>query len=173
MQIKKQQLEPDMKHGLVQNWKRSTPRCCREEANSDSMLETVSLTCFYYYNHTQWFACRILPICLTVTKVPLFSSWRDSLSLTASEYKKLTHSFWRLDITLEMFCKTEDPFILLPHCISLSIQHFDFSSCRFSLTYKRTWHRGPNKMVILPSSLSAGSPIKVSSLLQQFISRIH
>ena len=28
----------------------------------------------------------------------------------------------------EMFYKTEDPFTLLPHCISLSILNFDFSS---------------------------------------------
>ena len=38
----------------------------QEEASSDSMLETVSLTCFYYYNHTQWLAWRTLPLCLTV-----------------------------------------------------------------------------------------------------------
>ena len=30
--------------------------CYREEANSDSMLETVSLTCFYCYIHIQWLA---------------------------------------------------------------------------------------------------------------------
>ena len=35
--------------------------CCMEEYNSDSMLETVSLTCFYCYNHTQWLAWRTLP----------------------------------------------------------------------------------------------------------------
>ena len=35
--------------------------CCKEEYNLDSMLETVSLTCFYYYNHTQWLAWRTLP----------------------------------------------------------------------------------------------------------------
>ena len=50
------------------------------------------------------------------------------------------------------FSKTEDPFTLLPHCISLSILPFDFrtlvSPC-FSLNYKRTWHPDPNKMVIL------------------------
>ena len=39
---------------------------CREEADSDSMLETVSLTCFYYYNHTQWLAWRTPPLCLTL-----------------------------------------------------------------------------------------------------------
>ena len=35
--------------------------CFREEANSDSMLETVSLTCFRYYNHPQGLAWRTLP----------------------------------------------------------------------------------------------------------------
>ena len=40
--------------------------CCREKVNSDSMLETFSLTCFYYYSHTQWLAWRTLTLCLTV-----------------------------------------------------------------------------------------------------------
>ena len=53
--------------------------------------------------------------------VSLFNWWRDSLSLPTCEQKRLTHHFWRLDIPLEMFCKTEDSFTLLPHCISLSI----------------------------------------------------
>ena len=33
-----------------------------------------------------------------------------------------------LPISLEMFCETEDPFTLLPHCLSLFILTFDFSS---------------------------------------------
>ena len=33
-----------------------------------------------------------------------------------------------LPIPLEMFCKTEDPFTLLPQCLSLFIFTFDFSS---------------------------------------------
>ena len=55
----------------------------------------------------------------------------------------------RRHIPLEMFCKTEDSFTLLPHCISLSILLFDFSSSlllslRSEIT---TWHPDPNKMV--------------------------
>ena len=32
--------------GVVRKFRISMYTCCREEANSDSMLETVSLTCF-------------------------------------------------------------------------------------------------------------------------------
>ena len=48
------------------------------------------------------------------------------------------------------FCKTEDPFTLLPHCISLSILPFNFSSSLllFLQTIK-LGHPDPNKMVIL------------------------
>ena len=43
--------------------------CCREEANSDSMLELflwLASRCFCYYNHTEWFASEnpaLLPDC--------------------------------------------------------------------------------------------------------------
>ena len=48
-----------------------------------------------------------------------------------------------LSIPLEMLCKTEDPFTLLPHCLSLFILTFDFSSSLLlSLwLYKRTWRQ--------------------------------
>ena len=42
--------------------------------------------------------------------------------------ERLHFHFWRLNIPLEMFCKTEDPFSLLPPCISVSILSLDFSS---------------------------------------------
>ena len=55
--------------------------CCREEANSDSMLETVSLTCFssflLLYN-ALWLAWRTLPLCLTINYsvfVQLMERW--------------------------------------------------------------------------------------------------
>ena len=52
-----------------------------------------------------------LPLCLTVNfKVPFFSSWRESLSLSTCEQKRLTHPFQQLAIPLEMSGKTEDPF---------------------------------------------------------------
>ena len=53
-------------YNLFTSFNLSLHFCYREEANSDSILETVSLTCFYYYNHTQWLAWRTLPLCLTV-----------------------------------------------------------------------------------------------------------
>ena len=39
-----------------------------------------------------------------------------------------THPFQRLALPLEMFCKPGDPFTVLPHCLSLSVLPFDFSS---------------------------------------------
>ena len=66
-----------------------------------------------------------------------------------------------------MFCNTEDTFILFPHCLSLSILPFDFSSSlllSFWL-YKRTWHPVPDRMVpwniSLPSSWSPGFQNKI------------
>ena len=53
-------------YNLFTSFNLSLHFCYREEANSDSILETVSLTCFYYYNHTQWLAWRTLPFYLTV-----------------------------------------------------------------------------------------------------------
>ena len=35
-----------MGEGVVRKFRISMYTCCREETNSDSMLETVSLTCF-------------------------------------------------------------------------------------------------------------------------------
>ena len=49
------------------------------------------------------------------------SPWgRKELDMT----ERLHFNFQRL----EMFCKTEDPFTLLPHCLSFSILPFDFDS---------------------------------------------
>ena len=48
------------------------------------------------------------------TKVPLFSSWRESSSLPTCEQKRLTHPFGRLAISLEMFYKTEDTHFTSP-----------------------------------------------------------
>ena len=73
-----------------------------------------------------------------------------------------------------MFYKTDHPFTVLPYCISLSVLPFGFSSTlllSLCLTYKRTWHPGPSKVVILrcyPDIFSVfDSLIKVSSLPQQ------
>ena len=65
--------------------------------------------------------------------------------------KRLTHPFKGQPFPLEMFWETEDPFNLLPHCLSLSILSFDFSSSLLlSLwLYKRTWHPDSDKMVTL------------------------
>ena len=78
-----------------------------------------------------------------------------------------------------MFCDTENLFTLLSHWISLSTLPFDFSSLLLLFlwsikepriqTPKRWLFRGTS----LPSSLSAVSLIKVSSLPQPFISQIH
>ena len=81
--------------------------------------------------------------------------------------------------SLERFCKTEDPFAFLSHCLSLPIPPFDFGSSLLlslwfikepgSQTPIRCWFWGAS----LPSSQSAGSQIKVSSLPQHLVSRIH
>ena len=93
--------------------------------------------------------------------------------------KRLTHPFQRLAIFLEMFFKTEDPFTFLPHCLSLSILPFDFSSSLpLSLcSIKEPGIQTPIRWLFwgasLPSSRSVGSPIKVSSLARHLVSRIH
>ena len=78
-----------------------------------------------------------------------------------------------------MFCKTEDPFTLLPQCFSLSSLPFDFSSSLpLSLwSIKESGIQTPTRWLFwgasLPSSPSACSPAKVSSLPQHLISWIH
>ena len=73
----------------------------------------------------------------------------------------------RLAIPLEMFCKTEDPFTLLPHCTSLSILPFDFSFSLFLSLWciKEPGIQTPRRWLFwgtsLPSSQSAGFPNKV------------
>ena len=133
----------------------------------------------YYYNHTQWLAWRTLPSAWLETKVPLFSSGSDNLSPPTCEQERLTYPFQKLAIFLEMFCKAEDPFNLIPHCLSLFILPFDFSSSLLLSLWSikepgiqtpiRWWFWGTS----LPSSQSASSPIKVSSLPQHLVSWIH
>ena len=78
-----------------------------------------------------------------------------------------------------MFWKTEDPFSLLPHSISLSILPFDFSSSLllFLWSIKQPGIQTPIRWLFwgasLPSSRSAGSLIKVSSLPQHLVSWVH
>ena len=86
--------------------------------------------------------------------------------------REWTHPFWKLDIPLEMFYKTKDPFTLLPHCIFLSIQPFDFSSSLLLSLWsiKETDIRAPIRWLFwganLPSFQPSSSLIKVSSLPQ-------
>ena len=49
--------------------------------------------------------------------------WQATVHVVAKELDMIP-----LAIPLETFCKTEDPFTLLPHCLSLSVLPFDFSS---------------------------------------------
>ena len=127
---------------------------------------------------------RTLPLCLTVKC--LYSAHREIIWPCSpvniyNRKKRLTQPFRRLDIPLEMFCKTEEPFTLLPHCPSLSILPFDFSSSLLlSLwLYKRTWYPDPDKMVSYSETLVCyllGQPvfrIKPYSSPQHFISWIH
>ena len=72
-----------------------------------------------------------------------------------------------------MFCKAEDPSTLFPHCISLSILPFDFSSSLL-LSLQSVREPGIQTQInwlfwgaSLPPSPSAGSPVKVSSYLNQ------
>ena len=117
-----------------------------------------------YYNHTQWLAWRTLPFCLTVKH--LCSAQADSLALPTCEYKRLTHPLQRLATVLEMFCKTEGAFTLLPNCLSLSILPFDFSSSLLLSLWSikepgiNTLTRGLFWGTSLPSSQSPGSQIK-------------
>ena len=107
------------------------------------------------------------PAPLLDCQVSLFSSGREDLSLPTCEQKRLTHHFWRLDIPLEMFCKTEDPFTLFPHCISFSSLPFDFSSSLLLSLWstKQPGIQTPIRWLFwgtsLPSSWSAVPPIKV------------
>ena len=78
-----------------------------------------------------------------------------------------------------MFWKTEDPFTLLSHSISLSFLHFDFSSSLLLSLWsiKQPGIQTPIRWLFwgssLPSSWSAGSLIKISSLPQHLVSQIH
>ena len=78
-----------------------------------------------------------------------------------------------------MFWKSEDPFGLLPHCVSLSILPFDFSSSLLLSLWsiKQPGFQTPIRWLFwgasLPSSWSAGSLIKVSSLPQHLVSQVH
>ena len=71
-----------------------------------------------------------------------------------------------------MFYKTDDPFTVLPYCISLSLLPFDFSSSLLLSLWpiKEPGIQAPIRWLFwgasLPSSQSAGSPIKVFSLPQ-------
>ena len=106
-------------------------------------------------------------------------AWRipwDCKELDTTEWLLLSLSLcWRHTIPLEMFCKTEDPFTLLPHCISLSILPFDFSSSALLSLWsiKGPGIQTPIRWLFwgtsLPSSQSASSQIKVSSLPQHLI----
>ena len=77
------------------------------------------------------------------------------------------------------FYKTENPFTLPPHCISLSIQPFEFSSSLLLSLWsiKETGIQILIRWLLwgacLPSSLSASSPIKVSSSPQHLVCQIH
>ena len=94
---------------------------------------------------------RTLPLCLTVKLKCLCLAHRKIIwPCPPVKKKRLTHPFQRLVIPLEMFCKTEDPFTLFPHCVSLSILSFDFSS---SLLLSLWSIKDPNKMVILRFNL--------------------
>ena len=68
---------------------------------------------------------RTLTPSLTVALKHICSWQRDNLTLSTCEKKKLKHLF--PEAGLEMFCKTEDLFILLPQCLS-SILPFEFTS---------------------------------------------
>ena len=103
----------------------------------------------------------------------------ERLSLPSCEQKRARHPFQRLPIPLKMFYKTEDPFIWLPHCLSLFILPFDFSSSLLLSLWsiKEPGIQTPIRWLFwstsLPSSLSAPFWIKLFSLLQYLISQIH
>ena len=128
---------------------------------------------------TPWLAWGTLPSAWLWTEVPLFSSWRESLSLSTCEEKRLTHPFQQLAIPLEMSGKMEDPFTWLSHCLFLSVLPFDFSSSLFLSLWsiKESGIQTPIRWLFwgasLPACRSARSPIKVSFLPQHLVSGIH
>ena len=81
--------------------------------------------------------------------------------------ERLTHSFPKAGPSRSYFARLKPLFTLLPHCLSLSLLPFAFSSpLLLSLwLYKRTWHPDHDKTVTLrlhlPSSWSANSLNKV------------
>ena len=141
------------------------------------MLETVSLTFFF----VAFITIIILngfpedPAPLLDCKLKRLCS--ESLSLPTCEQKRLTPPFWRLAIPLGMFHKPEDPFTF--PCLSLSSLPFDFSSLLLLSLWsiKETGIQTTVRRLFwgtsLPSSQSASSPIRVSSLPQHLVSRIH
>ena len=72
---------------------------------------------------------RTQPLCLTV-KVPLFSSERDNLTLpTCNGHKgEINSPLPKSGPSWGCFARLRALFTLLPHCPSLSILPFDFSS---------------------------------------------
>ena len=108
--------------------------CCREKANSDLMLETISLTCFYCYNHTQWLAWRTLPLCLSVNQsafVQLLERQFVLAHLWIEEVNTLSKGWtlpWRCFAILKTFSlyfPTESPSLLclltlVPYCFFFS-----------------------------------------------------
>ena len=119
----------------------------------------------------QRLAWSTLTLCLTEEKC-LCSAHGKVVCPCPPVNRRLTHPFRRLAIPLEMFCKTEDPFTLLPQLPLTLYSVFDFSSSLpLSLWYIKepgiqTQIRWLFWGTSLPSSQSAGSRIKVSSLPQ-------
>ena len=115
---------------------------------------------------------------------PAVGDGQGGLACCGSWGRKKSDTTEQLNWTLKAghslgdFYKTEDPFTLPPHCISLSVLPFDFSfSLLLSLwSIKEPGIQIPIKWLFwgasLPSSWSACSPIKVASLPQYLISRI-
>ena len=89
--------------------------CCKEEANSDSMLElflSLAFRCFCYYNHTQWPASENpapLPDCSS--QVPLF---RTLATCKWQEGRNEHIPCLRLAILGDV-CKINGFFTWLPH----------------------------------------------------------
>ena len=115
----------------------------------------LALCCFCYYNHIQWSASENpAPVPDCQTQVPFFSSQRNNLTLPTCEWlqerrnEHIPSTRWPF---LEMFCKTDGPFTLLPHSLSLSVLSFHFTSSRllFLVLQKNLESRPLRKMVIL------------------------
>ena len=178
--------EPDFKITFYEKWTAEMLQGGSQFWLHIGSFPWLAFCCFYYYNqysmaYYYWYSmvCLEDPTPLFDCKLKCLCSALGETVSSCPPVNRLTHPFQGLAIPLEMFGKMEDPFTWLPHCLSLSVLPFDFSSSLFLSLWsiKESGIQTPIRWLFwgasLPSSQPASSSIKVSSLPQHLVSGIH